>query len=171
MIKKDMLYEDLNTFRKTLTEMEEGQGTSTEGIPYTGQDEILGQFIDSAREQFGANFSNTKDPMMYFPQNERNGENVLFRGEIGDTLNNAKFEMTTSGEKPGCFIYTNDHLQLTEDSVELLKVIFGFYKNWKEQLSQMADKKPMSLKANDEDGQSYGQGDMVPGDDYGSTNS
>lgn len=168
-MKREPIYETMDLFRKSLNEMSENNN-STDGVPYTNQDEILGQFMDSARQQFGANFSNTENPMLYIPQNDRDSENVIFRGEIGKNLNNAKFEMELNGEKSGCRVYTNN-LELTDENVNILKVVLGFYNNWKEQLSTMADKKPMSVKGNDVDEtpqqQNQGQ-EMVAGDDFGS---
>lgn len=161
---KDLLYETMDNFRKALNEMEDNQEDNQESVAYTNQDEILGQYMESARETFGANFSNTEKPMIYFPD----GENVIFQGEIAKNLNNAKFQMSLNGDSAGCHIFLND-LELTKDNVELLRVINGFYENWKEQLSTMADKAPMSLKGNDNDvTNNNGSQSMVPGDDFGS---
>ena len=161
---KDLLYESMKEFRKALNEMEEKQEENQDSVAYTNQDEILGQYMESARETFGADFSKTEKPMVYFP----NDGNVIFQGEIAKNLNNAKFQMSLNGAEAGCHVFIND-LDVTEDNVELLKVINGFYENWKQQLSTMADKAPMSLKGNDNsDTNAGGNQGMVPGDDFGS---
>ena len=161
---KDLLYESMKEFRKALNEMEEKQEENQDSVAYTNQDEILSQYMESARETFGADFSNTEKPMVYFPGDG----NVIFQGEIAKNLNNAKFQMSLNGAEAGCHVFIND-LEVTEDNVELLKVINGFYENWKQQLSTMADKAPMSLKGNDNDTTNTGgNGAMVAGDDFGS---
>lgn len=166
---KEMFYEDIKRFKQALNEMEEQQEESTNAVPYTNQDEILGQYMDSARQQFGANFTNTKHPMMYIPSDGNNSENVIFTGEIGRQLNNAKFEMELNGEKSGCRIYATT-INLTKECVELLKVVNGFYEVWSKEIGEMADKKPMSIKGNEDSEQTNENSGMVPGDDFGSRN-
>ena len=160
---KEQLYETINKFRQTLYEMENAED-SQEAVPYTNQDEMLGQYMDSARQTFGADFNNTENPLLYIPK----GENVIFRGEIAKDLDNAKFEMHLNGENAGCYIYT-DSLKLTEEVVKQLNVIWGFYENWKKEIASMGDKAPMSVKGNDSEPTNNGENkSMVPGDDFGS---
>ena len=84
------LYEFMDRYRETINEIEEKEYDNEkdkeevveegdkEAIPYTNQDEILSEIIDSARQLFGANFSNTKNPLLYYPEDE----NISLSGEI-----------------------------------------------------------------------------------------
>lgn len=163
------LYELMNKYKETINEIEDKERetdndnereddkteNTNEAIPYTNQDEILSEILDSARQLFGANFSNTKNPLLYYPEDE----NISLSGEITGKLKNAKFQFWFQGDD-GCIISTQ-MLKLDKDVVELLDDVYGYFENWQKKLAQMADKKPMSMKGEEEN-------KMVPGDDFGS---
>lgn len=163
---KNDIYEVIQKYKKSVDEyLNEGQDHSNykaeNAIPYTNQDEILGETLDSARELFGANFSNVKDPMLYYPASENGVENVSLSGEIG-LLNDAKFQFWMKDENnAGCIISCN-LLTLNKETVNLLGVVYGAYDTWKHNLLRMGDIKPMTFHGNGESKQ------MVPGDDFGS---
>ncbi len=171
MKKEEMLYEIMDRFKSAVNEISERENeenndysdeknddeeySDEDAIPYTNQDEILTEILDSARQLFGANFSNTKTPLLYYPKDE----NISLSGEITGKLKNAKFQFWFQGDD-GCIIST-DMLKLDKDVVELLDDVYGYYQNWQQKLAQMADKKPMSMKGGDDE-------NMVAGDDFGS---
>lgn len=165
MNRYDEAKETIEAFRRALNEnvksklneeQVSNENTSKEeGIPYTSQDELMISIIETCRKQFGADFSNIKTPMLYYPADG----DVILSGVISG-LNEAKFQFRLkdpTGE--GCFIWSNP-MQLTENNLRLIKVIYGVFKNWKNELDTTEDKKPMSLNSNT----SYNN--LTPGDDY-----
>lgn len=145
--------ESLDSFRnvgKMLLEFEDkgssnGGQTSepdtNDGVPYTMQDELMANITQTAKTQFGADFSQSKSPMIYYP---KDGD-VILSGTISD-MNNARFHFRykdSSGN--GCYIWV-ESLQLSDEILKKLSVVYGVYKNWKKELSSSEDIKPMSLK-------------------------
>lgn len=126
----------------TTTDGNDDNGNNGDAVPYTNQDEIMTNIIETAKQQFGANFSNSSPaPMLYYP---KDGD-VVLSGEIGD-MNNAKFQFRlkdSSGN--GCYIFANP-VQLTADTIRKLSVVHGVFKNWQNELARTEDIKPMSLK-------------------------
>ena len=117
------------------------EDNSNQGIPYTMQDELMSNITQTAKAQFGADFSQSDNPMLYYPQDG----DVTLSGTIS-AMNNAKFQFRykdSSGN--GCYIWV-ESLQLSDEVLKKLSVIYGVYKNWKNELSSAEDIKPMSLK-------------------------
>ena len=137
--------ETFERFRKALNEAEEGQtewyNQKQNGVPYTQQDELLQTSMQSAKEQFGADFSNIKTPMFYYKEDD----DVTFSGEIPG-LNDSRFQFSFKGS-PGCYFWSGkDALPLDDDVLTKLSRIYGVYKNWKNELSNSADRKPMTMR-------------------------
>lgn len=144
---------------------------STDAVPYTQQDELMTSIMETAKSQFGADFSNAKTPMLYYP---KDGD-VTLSGEIPGLGGEIKFQFKykdASGN--GCFIWCN-YMVLSDETVKKLAVIHGVYKNWKEELSTAEDIKPMSYGGDsgsqipqsqdmgqDSEGQAMRPGDDVP---------
>lgn len=138
--------------------------TAEDSKPYTSQDEIYNQSLETMKKQFGANFANVKGPMRYYPKSENRSENVSLSGEIS-SLNNAKFQFWLQDENNGSCLISCDMLRLTDKVVELLGVVYGAFENWQKDVRNLGDMKPMSMRGNDDE---EGTSGMVPGDDYGS---
>ena len=143
--------ESMDSFRnvgKLLREFSDPEGKYTDkteneydAVPYTMQDELMANITQTAKTQFGADFSQSDNPMLYYP---KDGD-VVLSGTIGD-MNNAKFQFRykdSSGN--GCYIWT-EPLQLTDETIKKLSVINGVFKNWKHDLASSEDIKPMGLK-------------------------
>lgn len=140
--------ESMDSFRnvgKLLKEFNEHDTKETDNeidaVPYTMQDELMANIIQTAKTQFGADFSQSDNPMLYYP---KDGD-VTLSGVIGD-MNNAKFQFRykdSSGN--GCYIWT-EPLQLTDETIKKLSVINGVFKNWKNDLASAEDIKPMGFK-------------------------
>lgn len=111
--------------------------SSADAVPYTMQDEIMANITQTAKTQFGADFSQSKNPMLYYP----NDGDIVLSGTIS-SMNDSKFQFRYKG---GCFIWTSP-LKLDDDMVNMLSVINGVYKNWKKELDGMDDKKPMGFR-------------------------
>lgn len=155
----------LNEWRKRLNEdyenAEMGQNDGT--VPYTMQDELMQSITQTAKQQFGADFSKVKNPMLYYTETG----DVEVNGVIA-SLDDAKFQFRYKNSE--CNIWTNQDnpLKLNDESVRTLGVIWGVYKNWKKELGQAEDYKPMSMRNGDvqKNGMQQQGSNMVPGDDF-----
>lgn len=141
-----------------------GNDGNDDGVPYTMQDELMQSITQTAKTQFGADFTKTKNPMIYYPETG----DVEVNGVIG-TLNDAKFQFRYRDTNGGCYIWVSP-LNLNDNTLVTIQKINGVYKNWKQQLSEAEDIKPMSIRNEEQMGnqnqqtEQYPQG-MVPGDD------
>jgi len=123
------------------TTTDDADSKNVDTVPYTMQDELMANITQTAKTQFGADFSQSDNPMLYYP---KDGD-VTLSGTIGD-MNDAKFQFRykdSSGN--GCYVWV-DPLQLTDETIKKLSVINGVYKNWKNDLASAEDIKPMSYK-------------------------
>lgn len=115
--------------------------TTDDAVPYTMQDELMANITQTAKTQFGADFSQSDKPMLYYPKDQ----DVVLSGVI-PSMNDAKFQFRykdSSGN--GCYVWT-EPLQLTKETIKRLSVIQGTYENWKKELDGVEDKKPMGMK-------------------------
>ena len=156
------LYESVNRWRQILSEgqdFKEKKDDGVEAVPYTQQDELMSSITQTAKSQFGADFSKLKTPMLYYP---KDGD-VTLSGEIGG-LNDAKFQYRYKDNAGGCYVWISP-INLTDDTLRTLSVILGVYKNWKKSLSEAEDIKPMSMANSEPQGTQQPQQPQVPGDD------
>lgn len=125
-------------FRQALSEAEEHQEKQN-GVPYTQQDEILQTSMQSAKEAFGADFSRLKTPMFYY----REDDDITLSGEI-PSLQNARFQFSYQN---GCSFWSADgQVKIDKESVTKITRMYGVYENWKRELDNMTDRKPMNMK-------------------------
>ncbi len=169
---RDFLRDEINRMRKMLSEEKDNEHKgilleseetypddkeALDTIPYTTNDELLNSITQVCKDRFGANFTKSKTPMLYYP---KDGD-ITLTGEIS-SLNNAVFQFRykdSSGN--GCYVWL-DPIHLSDDTIKTLSVINGVYKNWKNELSTSEDIKPMSLR---DEGVLGGDNGLVPGDD------
>lgn len=148
MNSKNDIRETFKRFRKALNEAEENnieQENKKNGIPYTQQDELLQTSIQTAKEQFGADFTKQEYPMFYYKEDG----DVTLSGEIPG-LNNAVFQFRYKDPSGcGCFFWTRGQIILTDENIKKLAKINGVYKNWKQDLSTSEDIRPTDLRNND----------------------
>lgn len=139
----DDIRKTFNRFRRALNESEENNTENKKGgIPYSQQDELLQTSTQTAKEQFGADFTNIKTPMFYYKEDG----DVTLSGEIPG-LNNAKFQFRykdPSGN--GCYFWSDGQIILSDENVKKLSKICGVYKNWKNDLSSAEDIRPTNMK-------------------------
>ena len=144
---KDKDYVDITETIRTIRkinegkEKEESEENKGDAVPYTMQDEIMANITQTAKAQFGADFSKSKTPMLYYPDDG----DVVLSGVIGD-LNDAKFQFRykdASGN--GCYLFTSP-VQLTDETLKKMNVILGVFKNWKKDLSSLEDIKPIGYR-------------------------
>ena len=132
-----------------------------ESVPYTNQDELMTNIMNTAKTQFGADFSGIKNPMRYYPADG----DVVLSGVIRDMNTSFQFRFKDSSGN-GCYIWV-ESLQLSDDVIRRLSVIHGVFKNWKDDLTKAEDYKPMSYRGADSGNIQNDNGgrQMVPGDD------
>lgn len=133
--------------------------TEADAVPYTTQDELMSSITQTCKTQFGADFSQSKNPMLYYPDSD----DITLSGVIG-SLNDAKFQFRYKDSNGGCYVWT-EPLLLNDDNVKTLSVVYGVYKNWKQELAGAEDIKPMSVRNEQPIGNSA-ENVMVPGDDF-----
>ena len=146
MINKGKSYQDIREMLgkvRNATPITEDKNNNGDGVPYTDQDELYKYTIESTRQQFGADYSKSKTPMLYFP---KDGD-VTLSGEI-PSLNNATFHYRYT-EENGCYLWVNN-LSLTDDVLEKVKRILGVYKNWRNEINQSGDRKPISYQTQEQ---------------------
>lgn len=78
--------ESLDTFRNKINSLKEDKDRG-DGVPYTANDELMQSSLETAKTQFGADFSEHKTPMIYYPQDG----DVILSGTI-PSLDNSKFQ-------------------------------------------------------------------------------
>ena len=171
----DNIKEELNIVRKvfnkmhqpitysqktSLNESAENTDISGDAIPYTKQDELFTSIIETCKTQFGADFSKVTNPMLYYP----NGEDVKVSGEI-PLMDDAKFQFSYK-DSDGCQVWL-DPLKLTDETLDKMRLILGVYKNWKKEILQYGDYKPMSINQSEQAQQDTtgSQQQLQPGDD------
>jgi len=132
--------------RKAINEAEENNKQG--GIPYTQQDDLLQTSMQTAKEQFGADFTDIKQPMFYYKQDG----DVTFSCVI-PSLNNSKVQFRykdPSGN--GCYFWSGEgSIILSDENITKLSRILGVYKNWKQELSTNEDIRPINLKNEQQD--------------------
>ena len=151
MRNNDDIYATFSAFRSVLNESEERAANDNNGdaVPYTMQDEAMRSITDVCRSKFGADFSQSKTPMLYLPDTgDGKGDNVVLTGRI-PSLGNATFQFVYKDAHGGCYVLTNP-INLNDESLSTLNVIYGVFKNWKNEIGKSGDYKPMSLQ-NDTD--------------------
>lgn len=118
-----------------------GYKNGSDSVPYSTQDEVMSSSLEAAKTQFGADFSDFKTPMLYYPEDG----DIVLSGAIS-SLNNAKFQFRYKDPtNEGCFVWI-EPIQLTEANLNELKKVYGVFKNWKKDLDSTDDKKPIGLK-------------------------
>lgn len=120
-----------------LNESEDNGEQQQGAVPYTKQDELLQNSLQPCRVQFGADFSKLTTPMLYYLDDS----DITLSGII-PSLNNAKFQYRYL---KGCFLWL-DSIQLTDETIDTIKKVYGVFKNWREHLKSTEDKKPLSYK-------------------------
>lgn len=140
----------MNDLRDTFKRFREAINETTDrsdGVPYTNEDSILQDTVQTAKEQFGADFTKTKNPMYYF---DDDGD-VVFNCVI-PSLNNARVQYRYKEPSGfGVFFWTDSSnaLILSDENLKTLSKINGVYKNWKQSLSTEEDIRPTQLRNND----------------------
>lgn len=146
MNNKGKSYQDIRAMLgkvRKATPIMESKDDNSGGIPYTDQDELYKYAIESTRQNFGADYSKSKTPMLYFPDDG----DVTLSGKV-PSLNNASFHYRYT-EKDGCYLWINN-LSLTDDVLETIRLILGTYKNWRKEIENYGDRVPIGYRAQEQ---------------------
>lgn len=169
------IYETLDKLRNfnpdVLNESEEKPSVSdenaTDAVPYTVNDDLLSKMTDEAKKFFGADFSKSKTPLLYYPKDD----DVTLSGVIPG-LENAvfQFQLNSNADGSGITLWV-DSLPLSDSVISTLSKMNGAGKNWKNDLNAMErqDLKPVSVRDDDASFEQIGneteQSSLQPGDD------
>ena len=164
----DSIYKTLEKMRELKSKLNEEEapvqdnGDTLDAIPYTANDDILAKMTNEAKTIFGADFTKSKTPLLYYP---KDGD-VTLTGEI-NALNNAKFQFRLNSSSESGIILWVESLPLTDNVVTTLNKINGAGKNWKNELNGIGknDLKPVSSRDDDNTTQQLSEETTVPGDD------
>ena len=139
----------------------DGEKDALETIPYSTNDELLSSITQTCKERFGANFTKSKTPMLYYP---KDGD-VTLTGEIS-SLNNAVFQFRyKDATGNGCYVWI-EPIHISDETIKVLNIVNGVYKNWKNDLATSEDIKPMSMRNEGILGdEPEPAADVTPGDD------
>lgn len=160
----NIIGENIKRLKALLNENDEYSDTpeSLDAIPYTSNDDMLAKMTNEAKTIFGADFTKSKTPLLYYP---KDGD-VTLTGEIM-SLNNAKFQFKLNSDSESGIILWVDSLPITDNVVTILNKMNGAGKNWKKELNEIGrkDLKPVSARDDDNSTQELSQ---TPGDDIAS---
>ena len=143
-------------------EQEQEQNDALDAVPYTVNDDLLAEMTNEAKSLFGADFSKSKTPMLYYP---KDGD-VTLTGEIPG-LENAKFQFKLNSNSDGSgIILWVDSLPISDSAISTLSKLNGAGKNWKKRLNEIGrqDVKPVSVRDNDNSTEQLNES-RVDGDD------
>lgn len=141
---------------------ENEQNDVLDAVPYTSNDDLLAEMTNEAKSLFGADFSKSKTPMLYYP---KDGD-VTLTGEIPG-LENAKFQFKLNSNSDGSgIILWVDSLPISDSAISTLSKLNGAGKNWKKRLNEIGrqDVKPVSVRDNDNSAEQIEES-FVEGDD------
>ena len=141
------IYETFNRIR-TLNEAE-GNPTSQQAVqqendtvPYTSQDTLMTNTLESAKQEFGADFNKIKNPMLYYP---KDGD-ITLSGIIPE-MNDARLQFRYKvGDGAGYYVWSNPYLPISDKTIQLLSKVNGVCKNWRDEISKSEDCKPSNYK-------------------------
>jgi hypothetical protein len=141
---------------------EQEQNDALDAVPYTVNDDLLAEMTNEAKSLFGADYSKSKTPMLYYP---KDGD-VTLTGEIPG-LENAKFQFKLNSNSDGSgIILWVDSLPISDSAISTLSKLNGAGKNWKKHLNEIGrqDVKPVSVRDNDNSTEQLNES-RVDGDD------
>jgi hypothetical protein len=146
------IYETLNTLKQFnrnsstyLTEANDGnngQKDNSDAIPYSAQDTLMTNTLASAKQEFGADFNQIKNPMLYYPSDG----DITLSGVIPE-MNDAKFQFRYKvGDGAGCYIWSNPYMPISDKTIQTLSKVNGVCKNWRDEISKSEDCRPSNYR-------------------------
>lgn len=142
-----------------------------DAVPYSTQDTLMTNVLASAKQEFGADFNQIKNPMLYYPSDG----DITLSGVIPE-INDAKFQFRYKvGDGAGCYIWSNPYMPISDKTIQTLNKVNGVCKNWRDEISKSEDCKPSNY-TDQKEGQNstsghsmqerYMRGDDIPNNYY-----
>lgn len=161
------IYESFKALRR-LDEDIDGEFSSRkdnekiDAVPYTSQDTLMTNTLESAKQEFGADFNNIKNPMLYYPSDG----DITLSGVIPE-MNDAKFQFRYKvGDGAGCYVWSNPYLPISDKTIQTLSKVNGVCKNWRDEISKSEDCKPSNYRdPDDQQDNQQGQATQNVGDE------
>lgn len=118
------------------------QQDNEDAVPYTAQDTLMTNILDAAKQEFGADFNEIKNPMLYYP---KDGD-ITLSGVIPE-MNDAKFQFRYKvGDGAGCYVWSNPYMPISDKTIKTLSKVNGVCKNWRDEISKSEDCRPSNYK-------------------------
>ena len=129
-----------------------------DAIPYSAQDTLMTNVLASAKQEFGADFNQIKNPMLYYPSDG----DITLSGVIPE-MNDAKFQFRYKvGDGAGCYVWSNPYMPISDKTIQTLSKVNGVCKNWRDEISKSEDCRPSNYR-DPQDVQNNTQGQATEG--------
>ena len=157
MYKNNDIYKTFKLFREAVENNNKDNGDNNDAIPYSAQDTLMTNTLAAAKQEFGADFNQIKNPMLYYPSDG----DITLSGVIPE-MNDAKFQFRYKvGDGAGCYIWSNPYMPISDKTIQTLSKVNGVCKNWRDEISKSEDCRPSNYR-DPEDVQNNTQGQAPP---------
>ena len=152
-------YNDVYESFRLLREAEnKNKEDNNDAIPYSAQDTLMTNVLASAKQEFGADFNQIKNPMLYYPSDG----DITLSGVIPE-MNDAKFQFRYKvGDGAGCYVWSNPYMPISDKTIQTLSKVNGVCKNWRDEISKSEDCRPSNYR-DPQDVQNNTQGQATEG--------
>ena len=153
MNKLQDIYESFRLLRET-SDQNKDPKDNNDAIPYSAQDTLMTNVLASAKQEFGADFNQIKNPMLYYPSDG----DITLSGVIPE-MNDAKFQFRYKvGDGAGCYVWSNPYMPISDKTIQTLSKVNGVCKNWRDEISKSEDCRPSNYRdPNDVQNNTQGQ--------------
>lgn len=137
-------YNDIYATLKSLREAQDldRKEETPDAVPYSAQDTLMTNVLASAKQEFGADFNEIKNPMLYYPEDG----DITLSGVIPE-MNDAKFQFRYKvGDGAGCYVWSNPYMPISDKTIQTLSKVNGVCKNWRDEISKSEDCRPSNYK-------------------------
>lgn len=157
MYKNNDIYKTFSLLREAVDNNRKDNGDNNDAIPYSAQDTLMTNTLAAAKQEFGADFNQIKNPMLYYPSDG----DITLSGVIPE-MNDAKFQFRYKvGDGAGCYIWSNPYMPISDKTIQTLSKVNGVCKNWRDEISKSEDCRPSNYR-DPEDVQNNTQGQAPP---------
>lgn len=151
------IYESFRLLREA-NDQNKDPKANTDAIPYSAQDTLMTNVLAAAKQEFGADFNQIKNPMLYYPSDG----DITLSGVIPE-MNDAKFQFRYKvGDGAGCYVWSNPYMPISDKTIQTLSKVNGVCKNWRDEISKSEDCRPSNYR-DPQDVQNNTQGQATEG--------
>lgn len=134
------IYESFRILREN-NNTKENENKTPDAVPYSAQDTLMTNILASCKQEFGADFNEIKNPMLYYPEDG----DITLSGVIPE-MNDAKFQFRYKvGDGAGCYVWSNPYLPISDKTIQTLQKVNGVCKNWRDEISKSEDCRPSNF--------------------------